>query len=299
MAAIGQPGEDVQLAAPAPRIGQQRGERSGALRRIERHVEAEAGGGRHPLERADVADGDARRFLPGLAIELDGEQRAAILLTDLLDLGRDIVVEAARDELARGVRTGRHHVAAAARRGAPARILDQRRHRHGRRRGATAALVWRLLWRRGQRAPFGEAARTMRLGEMAITVGRMRGEIETECILLLRHLIGERPVLRGGQADRLGRRRLAAEEAVLVVVAIAVRGGGVGEDRFRAREHGGAIMAQHLERAASGKAFELAAVEQTRIDAVREILERLEGASLDPLGTQFLHRALAHALERA
>ena len=54
-----------------------------------------------------------------------------------------------------------------------------------------------------------------------------------------------------------------------------------------------------IERARAGQAFELAAVEQPRVDARGEILEACERPAARPLLDQRFHRLLADALERA
>src|SRR6185369_3802838 len=71
------------------------------------------------------------------------------------------------------------------------------------------------------------------------------------------------------------------------------------KDRLGAGENCLACWRDGVERAACREAFELAAVEQARIDAVGEVVERLERSIGDPLFAELLHRLLADALECA
>ena len=64
-------------------------------------------------------------------------------------------------------------------------------------------------------------------------------------------------------------------------------------------EDGRAIRRDGVEGARGGKAFDLAAVEQARIDAFGEIVQRLERPLRLALRDQRFHRLLADALERA
>ncbi len=107
-------------------------------------------------------------------------------------------------------------------------------------------------------------------------------------------------MLAGGQPDRrhVGG-HVAAEQPALPADPRRRRRIGVREDRLGGGEDRRAIVAQFLERAARREAFELAAVEQPRIDAIGEILEVLERAAGGALGAHLVHRALADALERA
>ena len=56
---------------------------------------------------------------------------------------------------------------------------------------------------------------------------------------------------------------------------------------------------ERIERPRRGEAFELAAVEQPRVDPLGEIVEALEGPVGLALGDQRFHRLLADALQRA
>ena len=73
----------------------------------------------------------------------------------------------------------------------------------------------------------------------------------------------------------------------------------MGEDRLGRGEDRGAVGLDRVERARAGEAFELAAVEQPRVDPRGEILEACERPAPLALGDQRLHRLLADALERA
>ena len=75
------------------------------------------------------------------------------------------------------------------------------------------------------------------------------------------------------QADRRGFGRLVAEQAALPAGPLVGGAGGVGEDRLGGGEHRGPLGLDAVERAGAGEAFELAAVEQPRIDPRGEILE--------------------------
>ena len=73
----------------------------------------------------------------------------------------------------------------------------------------------------------------------------------------------------------------------------------MGEDRLGRGEDRGAVRRQLVERAAAGQAFDLAPVEQARVDPLGEVVEAGEGAAALALGDQRLHRFLADALQRA
>src|SRR5690242_16305008 len=73
----------------------------------------------------------------------------------------------------------------------------------------------------------------------------------------------------------------------------------MGEDRLGRREDCRPVRVEAVESAGAREAFELAAVEQPRIDSRGEILEALERPAPLPLLDQRLHRLLADALQCA
>src|SRR5205085_2366884 len=91
-------------------------------------------------------------------------------------------------ELARAVGQSRHHVAAAPGGGAEARVLDEAGHGGG---------IAAAIRRRRDRRQLGKAAGAVRLGEVAVIVDRMGGEIEAEALLLRSHALGQGPALAG------------------------------------------------------------------------------------------------------
>ncbi len=73
----------------------------------------------------------------------------------------------------------------------------------------------------------------------------------------------------------------------------------MGKDCLGRSEHRRALGLDAVERARAGEAFELAAVEQPRVDPVGEIVEAGEGPAALALLDQRFHRLFADALERA
>src|SRR5688500_18252777 len=71
------------------------------------------------------------------------------------------------------------------------------------------------------------------------------------------------------------------------------------KDSFGGGKNRGAVGSHAVERAPSGKAFDLSAVEQPGVDPLGKIVERLEPAIAPPLVDEQLHRLLPDALERA
>ncbi len=74
-----------------------------------RHLDHELGHAGEAVEKLDPLDTDPRRFLARAAIEFDGDERAVALLGRLLQIGRDRIVEARRQELPRRIGELRHH----------------------------------------------------------------------------------------------------------------------------------------------------------------------------------------------
>jgi hypothetical protein len=139
----------------------------------------------------------------------------------------------------------------------------------------------------------------MGLGEVAVAVDRVGGEVEAERFLLGRHALRQRPG-RGdrasGSARHCFRRRRTDRPARFARVGGA---GGMGEDRLGGSEHAARLGAIPSKARRRRKALELAAVEQARIDPFGEIVERLEAAVRAAVLDQLLHRLFTYALKRA
>jgi hypothetical protein len=80
-------------------------------------------------------------------------------------------------------------------------------------------------------------------------------------------------LLRLGEPHRGDRRRGTAEQAVLAARPLLGRAGGVGENDLRRSEDRRAVRKDRIERACSGKALDLATVQQPRIDTLGEIVQ--------------------------
>jgi hypothetical protein len=189
------PGDDDRFAALRERQNEaQETVRAARIRELasdpRRHVAAGRADGHlqaRPFgqlgERLDALDGDPRRFITGATIKLDAEQGALAGLGSGFQRHRRLVVEGGRDELARSVAEVHHHVAAAPCRGAPARFLDQARHRR-----ADA-----LALRNSDVGQLSERLDLVRCEQMPCRVDRMGGEIEAEGVALRGHPLRERP----------------------------------------------------------------------------------------------------------
>src|SRR5207237_7440015 len=90
-----------------------------------------------------------------------------------------------------------------------------------------------------------------------------------------------------------------AEQAALPARPTLVRALGDGEDRLGRGMDTGAIGFDSVESSGSGERFELALIEQPRVDAPGEIVERFEPAFAVALVDQQFHRAFGDALELA
>ena len=134
-------------------------------------------------ERLDALDGHPRSFVAGPAIELDAQKSALAGLRSRFKRGRRIVVEGGRNELAGAVAQGRHHVAAAPRRSAPARVLDEPGHR----RAEALAL------RNPHLRDLGERPHFVRREQVLGSIDRVRREIEAERVTLCRHALRQGP----------------------------------------------------------------------------------------------------------
>src|SRR5437763_2321965 len=130
-------------------------------------------------------------------------------------------------------------------------------------------------------------------------IDRMGGEIETEGVASGGHALGDRPRSIARQADRRGLCGIGAKQSRLTADPLVVRACRVGEDRLGRGEYRGALGLDAVERTGGGEAFELAAVQQPRIDASSEILETGERPAALALLDQRFHRLLADALERS
>src|SRR5205085_4510018 len=98
--------------------------------------------------------------------------------------------------------------------------------------------------------------------------------------------------------DRRHYGRIDPEQPRLPADPLILSARGMGEDRLGGGIDRGPVVMDRVERARSGEAFELASVEQPRVDPRREILEALERAVGLAFGDERLHRFLADAFER-
>src|SRR5215212_4362224 len=113
----------------------------------------------------------------------------------------------------------------------------------------------------------------MRAKQVRCRIDRMSGEIETERVTLGGHALSQGPRGIAREADRRCFCRAAAEEPRLAAAALLVRARSMGEDRLGCRKDGGSVGPNAVERAGTGEALELAAIEQPRIDPRGKILE--------------------------
>ncbi|PAV75002.1 hypothetical protein WR25_20546 [Diploscapter pachys] len=139
----------------------------------------------------------------------------------------------------------------------------------------------------------------MHLGEMRVPVDGMRGEIEAEGVLFLLHRLRHRPAQPLGQPDRVAGNLVPTEQATLTARPSGMRRGGEAQDRLGDGMNRSAVRLDRIERPRRGQRFELPLVDQSRIDAIGEVVEALERPRRDPLDDQFLHRAFADGLQRA
>ena len=146
---------------------------------------------------------------------------------------------------------------------------------------------------------FRESLDLVRGEKVAGGVDRVGREIEAERLTLGSHAVRKRPRRIARQPDRRQLLGGGAEQRRLSARPLVVRAGGVREDCLGGGEHRRAIGLDRIEGAGGGEAFELAAVQEPRVDPRGEILEAGEGAATLPLRDQRLHRLLADALERA
>src|SRR5215212_12085247 len=122
-------------------------------------------------------------------------------------------------------------------------------------------------------------------------------EIKSKSLTFCRHSLGESPRGVPRQSNRHCLRASGAEQACLPTGALIVRARGMREDRLGSREDRRAVRVQRIECACRAQAFELATIEQARIDPRCEVLKAFEGSIPLSFLDERVHRLLADALQ--